>query len=281
MQAIKCGADPEVLVYGIKTGKVVPCINKVPGTKDFPFVVEGSKVGLKIQEDNISLEFNINPVPLKQFSSAMATAQTELQLQVQKYFGKDFTYMARPAAEFKKEELEHPQAQAFGCDPDFMAYERGAMRIPPDPKQVGNMRFAGGHLHVGFNKKPKGEKGHIPDWAIVQGMELGGYLIDIYHGNDVQGGRRKFYGLAGLYRPKPYGLEYRTPSNYWLDRRACAENILRAAQNIINRPAAYKALHGRVDWEAVRKYINSEGASRLNLNQLLDLWEDFVNTPEE
>jgi hypothetical protein len=28
--------------------------------------------------------------------------------------------------------------------------------------------------------------------------------------------RRSMYGKAGAYRPKPYGIEYRTPSNKWV-----------------------------------------------------------------
>ncbi|OYV41139.1 MAG: hypothetical protein B7Z80_02685 [Rhodospirillales bacterium 20-64-7] len=34
---------------------------------------------------------------------------------------------------------------------------------------------------------------------------------------DKDGTRRKLYGKAGAFRPKPYGMEYRVLSNRWLD----------------------------------------------------------------
>lgn len=46
-------------------------------------------------------------------------------------------------------------------------------------------------------------------------------LVSVLLDNDTQKNRRKIYGKAGDYREKPYGLEYRTLSNFYLfDRQS-------------------------------------------------------------
>jgi len=275
---ITCGCDPELAI--ISGSRFVPCVDVVPGTKQEPFAVEGSKVGLKIQEDGVALEFNIAPVEPKKFRNAMATAMKELQPVVGKYFGVGHSYYVTDGATFEAAQLQHPKANTFGCDPDYLAYERGARRLPPDPKKFGMSRFFGGHIHIGYEKKEPGEDGFIPEWALIKGLDLT-YMFDVMDGADPQPLRRQFYGLAGLYRSKPYGVEYRTPSAYWMNNLVRAERIILAAQTIVSRPNEFRRFHQEVDWATIQQAVNTSRIAGNQYDNISQQWHDFCELPEE
>lgn len=96
-------------------------------------------------------------------------------------------------------------AKEIGCSLD---YQNGMPRDKLNADDLGDTRHAGGHLH--FDVSPS----IAPDWAArVCDIMLGCHVIAA---GEKQGARRGFYGLPGLYRPKSYGMEYRTLSNYWV-----------------------------------------------------------------
>jgi len=97
-------------------------------------------------------------------------------------------------------------ASEVGCDVDF---RNGEQRDPITADVLGRSRYAGGHLHFDVNSDI------APDYAAAV-CDIMLAVPCIAHGEQ-QGGRRGTYGLAGLYRPKSYGVEYRTLSNYWVD----------------------------------------------------------------
>jgi hypothetical protein len=106
--------------------------------------------------------------------------------------------------------------------------------VPPHVRQVG------GHVHVGWTQNE--------DINSVQHVESCKALVrelDVYLGLPAMlmgGGCRERlasgYGLPGSYRIKPYGVEYRTMSNFWIkDRRLSAwvyESVQQAVQGLIN-----------------------------------------------
>lgn len=201
------GADPEVFIKDKISGKIVPSVGKIGGLKGDGIPFSKDYPNFKWLEDNVAVEFNFPPANSADgFYGTIYEIYNAAELALNK---KDLSIVPTPTHKFSFADLATPQAQVFGCDPDFSAYDKEDKERIVDPSAIGPVRFCGGHLHFGFNNKEK-----VKPWALV-------ILTDMVLGlpamtYDTQGLRRSYYGLAGLYRPKPYGFEYRTMSNWWM-----------------------------------------------------------------
>ena len=257
VKPITVGADPEFFLLK-PDGNPIPSCGLIGGTKDKPIPLPKSKFGVSYQEDNVTVEYGFNPIT----SNENVIHGMHLYDQVQRAFNeisnfvgaKGYVVSQNPELEFSKEQLASAQAQTFGCDPDLLAYEGGARRLPIDPKVVGNWRFAGGHIHIGYDRAGT----EIPSFAMIQLIEYFAYLR--YLSYDGQRERRKYYGLAGLYREKDYGVEYRTPSNFWIfggNRGTFITQVANVAHQVTRTPKRAQEIYFQVDWPEVQKAINN------------------------
>jgi hypothetical protein len=116
--------------------------------------------------------------------------------------------------EFPENQLQHEDARKAGCAPDSCAYEMKQKEPPKELIESGTLRSCGGHIHLG--SELLASDGPEPVLAV--------YMLDFFVGvpavlldRDASAARRRsLYGQAGRYRTKPYGLEYRSRSNFWL-----------------------------------------------------------------
>ena len=196
MELITVGADPEAF---IKEGNsIISCIGLLGGTKRKP-----RKYGnIFVQEDNVLAEFNIPPCTNKK---DFIKYNQEGMEAVASLTGKSISIIA--SHKFTEEYIKSQpvSAHTFGCSPDNNAWT-GKRNSAPKP--TSGLRSAGGHIHVGA-KISKEECAHL-----VKCMDVVLGLPSILMDSDTD--RRSLYGGAGSYRRKPYGLEYRTLSNFWL-----------------------------------------------------------------
>jgi hypothetical protein len=106
------------------------------------------------------------------------------------------------------------KAKFFGCTPSKNIYdEKNIMPIQDSSKYY--FRSAGGHIHLGCSNVAEAHKNAeniVKMLDILVGNTC--VLVDRHEGN-VE--RRKLYGRAGEYRTPKHGIEYRTPSNFWLE----------------------------------------------------------------
>lgn len=207
------GADPEVFLRN--AAGFFPSTGLLGGTKQNPFSFAD---GFAVQEDNVTAEYNIPPATSKEdWTKYHKIAWDYLQERV----GNDVELVAQSAAEFDSSWFERiPQLMESGCDADFSVYtfESSAPQGSLDNKT----RFAGGHVHVSCDY----------DWdgiqSLVRWLDL---LIAVpFVRMDSDNRRRLLYGQAGVFRMKPYGIEYRTPSSVWTRYPKWQAYVYEAAQ---------------------------------------------------
>ena len=195
---MKLGCDPELFL--LKNGKLKSICGMLGDHDKWnPMQLEGLPQGCSILEDNVALEFNTTPATTEEeFVKYIKLVKQEF---LKKYQG--FKFSSLSFAKFPDEELQHPGAHIFGCEPDFNAWtgEPNPKIVPPSP----NARSAGGHIHVETS---------LDRYTVVRAMDL--YLGVPSVLMDRSGApRRLMYGKAGAFRPKDYGVEYRTLGNFW------------------------------------------------------------------
>lgn len=249
------GGDPEVMVINKKTKSPVPSWVFTKGDKKNPAMFAPN---LYAHVDNVALELTFTPA--SSYDRFITVASTILP-SLHKFLGSAYSIRLVPFTDdFDAATLEHPFASEFGCNPDFSAYTDPANgpREAVDVTKVGNTRFFGGHIHFGYNQKLS----ECPPFAMARFIDALITVPLIAHGKDRQGKRREVYGLAGLHRPKPYGVEYRTLSNFWLQDKVSTGFIARQYAYITRMVTSYRStssdLYHLIDWAKVQKVINQE-----------------------
>jgi hypothetical protein len=207
------GCDPEIFVKDRATGKPVSAHDLVPGSKKAPHKVSAGAV----QPDGLAAEFNTNPVPIDDFSAFNNNIVGVLS-ELRSIIPSNLQIEPSPTVFFDKDYYESlpEEAKELGCDPDYCAYSIDPSEPNPRPDGDSGQRSAAGHIHVGWGADiPVDHPDHVEVCrAFIRNLDvfvgLGMTCID----SDTE--RRKLYGKAGAYRPKSYGVEYRTPSNAWI-----------------------------------------------------------------
>lgn len=219
MNKITIGADPEVFIRDT-TGNIVSAIGMIPGTKQHPCMLSNAPGA--VQVDNVLAEFNIEPANTED-EFVYNIRQVMQSLHTMLPAGYDFAIQASHTYSLDYLVQQGPACFVFGCDIDYDAYTCRPKNMPRDVSPT--LRSAGGHIHVGYDKK-------VPEHKIVQAMDYLIGLPSVLFEEDAL--RRTLYGQAGAFRPKPYGLEYRTPSNFWLREEQHMRWMYRQAVRAVN-----------------------------------------------
>lgn len=253
LKGFTIGADPELFLYDLNRSKFISAEGLIPGTKAEPYPVPGGA----IQVDGMAAEFNIDPVDTfegfdKNITKVVSTLERMLPSGV--------VLKAKSAVVFEEDvwDATPDHAKELGCSPDFNAWT-GACNPPPSCPENPRLRTASGHLHFGWTsgKTPNDVKhiSHCQDFVKQLDFYLGLWstLVDQSHE------RRVLYGKAGACRYKPYGVEYRVLSNFWvLDKswrrevwtRACRAMKAMSSSfipDVVGQELAYMQMQAMVD----------------------------------
>ena len=203
MNKFTIGADPEVFVKNA-VDAYVSIIGKIGGTKDRPKPLPLGD-GYMVQEDNVALEYNIPPATNEEdFNKNIYSIMSFLEDHVRSMglkFGRDSAVLFNP------EELKDPAALVFGCDPDFNAWKNGDVNPRPKAKDK-TLRTCGGHVHIGYEFQS-----HEDMIQLIKHMDLFSVPSVFMDKGEL---RKELYGKAGAFRPKSFGAEYRSFSNFWI-----------------------------------------------------------------
>jgi hypothetical protein len=255
---ILVGCDPEVFVQ--KDGVFHSAHGLIPGDKKNPMPVDKGAV----QVDGMALEFNINP----------AASENEFILNVETVFDTlrkmvpEYQVVAVPVADFDPAYMlqQPPEALELGCEPDFNAWSGMANDRPNGDRPF---RTASGHVHIGWTngEEPQSPNHFARAMNAVKQMDFFLGLPSLAYDDDVK--RRELYGKAGACRPKSYGVEYRTLSNAWLNRKELMGWVYRQVQEGMDRLMRGHALYEKYgdiqqiintsNWKEAKKIIQAEG----------------------
>lgn len=225
VQGFTFGCDPELFVLD-PDGRPVSAEGLIPGTKEAPYPVLCGAV----QVDGMAAEFNIAPVStFEDFDNNIRIVMKQLK----RFLPKGYTLLAAPAVVFDEAVwAESPdKAKELGCTPDFNAWT-GEINPPPEDLTNPRLRTASGHLHIGWTEDEEMSLEHVNNCRdLVKQFDwyLGGWSLS----KDPDSTRRRLYGKAGACRYKPYGVEYRVLSNFWLESKMSRLSVWNRMQKAI------------------------------------------------
>lgn len=208
------GADPELFIA--KGGSPYSAYGLIKGDKANPHRVKDGAV----QVDGMALEFNVDPSETKEdFLGNIESVKSQLLSMVDGFDIVEDCSVVFDVDYFKRQPHE---AVELGCEPDFNAYT-GKFNTIPDGNTT--MRTAGGHVHIGgIPSEDIFSQYHFTNCKnLTKAMDeqLGVYSI-LWDRDD---SRRSMYGKASSFRPKNYGVEYRTLSNSWVFNKGLIELV--------------------------------------------------------
>lgn len=235
------GTDSEIFARNA-AGKAISLCGKIGGSKDEPKPLKNLGRGFAVQEDNVSVEFNIPPcssiVEWDRFIAATLEQVSNILKSMSLYFSEN------ASISFDKDQLVHPNALIFGCEPDYNAWTKSENSKPrcSDP----SLRTAGGHVHVGT-------RGNMIHCVEMMDLFLGvpSVLLD---DSPASVARRQLYGKAGAMRPKPYGFEYRVLSNFWIFKKELREWVYRNTKHAVTYS---ENILTKAEGEVIQRCINT------------------------
>jgi hypothetical protein len=217
------GSDPEFMLVGHVNDRVAykSAIGVLPNQEHAI-----CKRGHSFYYENVVAECGLKPATskeefLKNISSCLCTlAQIIWPLRITN----------KAAYYYPEEELLHPDALKAASKEDWCAYDMMLKEAPEEIIRETCFRTAGGHIHIGSKFLDNEE--NIPPVVRMLDLFLATPLVLIE--KDKTGKeRREVYGQAGRYRMTAYGLEYRTPSNYWICSPKAAEFVYDISQFVL------------------------------------------------
>lgn len=244
------GSDPEVFVinktYKLSIPPIYFIINELINpidNSDINHPVFYKDNDIKIIADGAAFEFNTRPT--NNYIDYYNIIQKGINI-LQNMIPEKYAVFVKPVVKFDLDKIVtdlslmplYQYACRFGCDRDIDIYS-GLYSREVDATNIKN-RFGGGHIHISSSNDYEFDKykndPHNPN--VIKQVKL----FDIFIGNAFvlqskytyyDKNRQKYYGRPGKIRIQNYGncygIEYRTPSNSWINNIESIETMFNYA----------------------------------------------------
>lgn len=260
---IRIGADPEIAVRSLEHDRFVSAHGLVPGDKYTPHKVEEGQVLI----DGTMLEYGIDPC---ETDKDFIYRNKAVIAQLKNMIGPKYEMVMDDTVFFDRFYMEKlpDSVKELGCSADFNAWKDGQMNPAPVVEGVyANMRACGGHIHISWTKDQDIESVHHK-WDCIQVVRQLDTWVYPYlkFMEDKTSLRRSVYGGFGAFRPKPYGVEWRVPSNAWLKNEKVWPWLFNAVKWVVEQCLAGK-LPVIKDKDYLNKRmaeVNAVGTSNIN-----------------
>jgi hypothetical protein len=260
---VKVGADPEIAVRSIEENRFVSAHGLVPGDKYTPHKVDKGQVLI----DGTMLEYGIDPCSTP---SEFIHHNKVVINKLKEMIGPKYEMVYDSSVFFDKFYMDKlpDSVKELGCSADFDAWADGAMNPAPKPQGVfANMRACGGHIHVSWTEDADIDSVHHR-WDCVQIIkQLDTWLFPYLSLLEDEGDpRRTVYGGLGAFRPKPYGVEWRVPSNAWLKNEKVWPWLFNAVKWVVDQCLAGKlpVIKDKTFLDQRLKEVNISGTININ-----------------
>lgn len=215
---LSLGSDPEMVIRSKKTGLPVSAVSIFKGV-DFNYSKETpleKGKGRTYFHDNVNVEGTMPPA----FSKEEFIQNVHNYIKdAREILGEDFVLSNESYTVYPVEEFNSQEANTFGCSPAYDAFKIA----PIERMEASNIdyRTCGGHIHVGREDFKSIEGGELIDFeSKIDSVKLFelilGTALTIIDNDPSSKKRKELYGKAGEHRPTAYGVEVRSPGNYWL-----------------------------------------------------------------
>lgn len=234
---LRVGSDPEF--FFVKDNKVIPSVEVIDTETN------------AVKRDGFQGELNPMADSCREVAGVrIARAITEAN-KIAKKVGATLTFNMSTVIEPDVWKRSASGLKRFGCNPTQNVHEKEFKRSTGMREKF---RSAGGHVHIQLTDPLKRK---VTEIVKVMDIMVGNTCVLIDR-DPANARRRKIYGRAGEHRIKPYGLEYRVPSNFWLKHYVLWSMISGLARNACG--IVHKGLHEElfkvVDFKDIRKAIN-------------------------
>lgn len=232
------GSDPEF--FFVRDGKVIPSTE---------VIVEETK---DVKRDGFQGELNPASNTCREVAGAnIARAITRAQ-SIAREAGASVSFEMSTIIEDDVWKRSLPSLKRFGCNPTVNVHEDKFVRSTGMREKF---RSCGGHIHLQLDSTTKKKVNKL-----IQVMDIVvGNTCVLIDRDPANARRRKIYGRAGEHRLKPYGVEYRVPSNFWLKHYKLWSMVSGLARNsvVIIEHKLEDKLFALFDMKKVRDAINN------------------------